>query len=508
MSTDFESRLTSWLETPRGFALALAVLCIAIATTLFWRLDSSPVEHTTERRTMKVVDHMVESGDWLVPMKDDKPRLEKPPLYYWLGTLSTLAVSEHMTPGTLRFPSALMGLAMVLLATYWAYSLGGRRHALLTALLMLGMMHFFTIARRGVAETTLGAFTVAAWIVFDRMHFAGRKRWLPWFAACFAGAWMAKATVSLLLIGLPIAWFLGSERKLRQALSGRLFLWLALALGVGLIWYIAVLTTVPGSFDVFRSELLNSAGAADEDSSARHYDWPHFYLKELPSLTLPTALLLPLLIWRLVSTKFHRDDPRRRFAAMTFVVLFVAWSILPKKQRHYMIPLLPSLAMLLADAVLALWSTRREWFARALRPLAALLLLASVLGAGYVGLWWIEVRHVPIAWGYLGAGALALAAIPLFVAGMRVRPAAFALGAFIALAPTMITTFCWVRPWEDTVRAAVDDKETPPDADHLIALRERAPWVLKLYGVSDDVAEHAALLARRRAKADAKPKDG
>ncbi|MBK6938643.1 MAG: glycosyltransferase family 39 protein [Planctomycetes bacterium] len=506
MSTDFESRLTSWLETPRGFALALAVLCIAIATTLFWRLDSSPVEHTTERRTMKVVDHMVESGDWLVPMKDDKPRLEKPPLYYWLGTLSTLAVSEHMTPGTLRFPSALMGLAMVLLATYWAYSLGGRRHALLTALLMLGMMHFFTIARRGVAETTLGAFTVAAWIVFDRMHFDGRKRWLPWFAACFAGAWMAKATVSLLLIGLPIAWFLGRERKLRPAISARLVAWLALALVVGLIWYVAVLTTVPGSFDVFRSELLNSAGAAEGESSARHYDWPHFYLQELPSLTLPTALLVPLLVWRLVTTKFHRDDPRRRFAAVTFVVLFVAWSILPKKQRHYMIPLLPSLAVLLADAAIALWATRRELFAKIVRPTAALLAIGAWLGAGYIALWLIEVRHVPAIWSYLGVGALALASIPLLVAGLRVRPATFAFGAFLALAPTMIATFCWVRPWEDEVRAAVDDKIAPPDEAHLLALKDRAPWVLKVYGVSDDVAEHAERLEKRRAKS--KLKDG
>ena len=113
---------------------------------------------------------------------------------------------------------------------------------------------------------------------------------------------------------------------------------------------------------------------------------------------------------------------------------------------------------------------------------------------------------MPAIWGYLGVGALALASIPLPVAGLRVRPATFAFGAFLALAPTMIATFCWVRPWEDEVRAAVDDKIAPPDEAHLLALKDRAPWVLKVYGVSDDVAEHAERLEKRRAKS--KLKDG
>lgn len=500
MSPTTESRLGSWLESPRGFATALCALLLVITTTLFWRLGAGPVEHTTERRVMKVVDHMVESGDWLVPMKDGAPRLEKPPLYYWMATLASEVVGDAMTPGTLRFPSALMALVMVVLGTWWAYSIGGRKHALLTALALLAMMHFFTIARRGVAETTLGAFCVTAWLVFDRMHFAARARLLPWFAACFAGAWLAKATVAVLLIGLPIAWFLWRERKLRAAISGRLVAWLLLALGVGLVWYVWVLASVPGAFDVFRSELLNSAGAADEESSARHYDGPHFYLKELPSLTLPAALLLPILVWRLIASKFHRDDPRKRFVACVFVVLFIAWSILPKKQRHYMIPLLPALAVLLADAMLALWSERRELFTRALKPIAAVFAIGAMLGAGYLGLWWLEVRHVPPVLAIGGMGVLAATAIPLLVTGLRGRAVAFACTAFLTLAPMIVTTFAWVRPWEDTVRAAIDDKIAPPDEAHLLRLSEQSPWILKVYGVSDDLEEHAARLAKRRMK--------
>jgi 4-amino-4-deoxy-L-arabinose transferase-like glycosyltransferase len=500
VQTTLDERIASWLETPRGFALALAALLLAIGATLFMRLDAGPVEHTTERRVMKVVDHMVDSGDWLVPMKDGAPRLEKPPLYYWMATLASEAVGDAMTPGTLRFPSALMGLLMVVLGTWWAYSIGGRRLALLTALSMLGMMHFFTIARRGVAETTLGAFCVMAWIVFDRMHFAGRARWLPWFALCFLGAWLAKATVAVLLIGLPITWFLWRRHKLRAAVSGRLALWLLAALGLGLVWYVWVLASVPGAFDVFRSELLNSAGAAGEDSSARHYDGPHFYLQELPSLTLPAALLLPILIWRLIATKVYRDDPRRRFVAVVFLALFIAWSILPKKQRHYMIPLLPAMAMLMADATLALWHERRALFARILRPLAVLLALGVCVSAGYVGLWWLQIRHLPPAIAIVGAGALAVPAVAVLVTGFRARAATFACIVFAVLTPIAVTTFGWIRPWEDSVRAAIDDKQAPPDEAHLLALSERSPWILKIYGVSDDVAEHAERLAKRARK--------
>lgn len=358
----------------------------AIALILFLRPAAGPVEHTTECRRAKVVSHKLETGDWLVPIKDGKPRLENALLYSWLATATTCAVSDQMTPGTLRFPSAVMAPLMVLLGALWARSLGGWPLALGAALALLGMFHLFTLARRGVAETTLAVAALLAWMTFDGMHFRGERKLLPWFAACFALGWLAKATVSLLLIGLPIAFFVWREHKLKQAIRRRLIAWLRVALAVGVAWYVIVLLRVPGAWNTFWSELRISAGVPDEDSSARHYDWPHFYVKEFVLLAVPVVAFAPFMIARLIQTRVYREEPRKRFLPFVFLTLFVAWSILPNKQRHYMVPLLPVFATLMAEATLAYWAQRRALVERLMPAVAVIAALGAIAGGAYVGI--------------------------------------------------------------------------------------------------------------------------
>src|SRR5436190_702090 len=58
---------------------------------------------------------MLQRGDWLVPTNDGVPRLQKPPLVYWLTRLSlqTFGVNEFAA----RLPNALATLAWIF-ATY------------------------------------------------------------------------------------------------------------------------------------------------------------------------------------------------------------------------------------------------------------------------------------------------------------------------------------------------------------------------------------------------------
>ncbi|MGI4812440.1 MAG: ArnT family glycosyltransferase [Janthinobacterium lividum] len=49
-----------------------------------------------ETYTFGIVQHMLESGDFIVPMNAGQPFMEKPPLYYWLATLSTWLFSPWL----------------------------------------------------------------------------------------------------------------------------------------------------------------------------------------------------------------------------------------------------------------------------------------------------------------------------------------------------------------------------------------------------------------------------
>jgi len=67
---------------------------------LFYQVDGQYAEAARE---------MIARGDWLVPTQDGIPRLQKPPLLYWLEMLSlrTFGVNEFAA----RLPVTLQPLA-------------------------------------------------------------------------------------------------------------------------------------------------------------------------------------------------------------------------------------------------------------------------------------------------------------------------------------------------------------------------------------------------------------
>ena len=69
---------------------------------------------------------MVRSGDWLVPTLDGIPRLQKPPLVYWLTAASLRVLGRHEYAARLPTALALAGLVSAALAAA-ALALAWRR---------------------------------------------------------------------------------------------------------------------------------------------------------------------------------------------------------------------------------------------------------------------------------------------------------------------------------------------------------------------------------------------
>ncbi|WP_323121631.1 ArnT family glycosyltransferase [Burkholderia alba] len=74
-------RAASWLGLRTWLAVA-AVLCAYVLPGILghdpWKQD--------ETYTFGIIQHMLESGDWVVPTNAGQPFLEKPPLYDWVAT--------------------------------------------------------------------------------------------------------------------------------------------------------------------------------------------------------------------------------------------------------------------------------------------------------------------------------------------------------------------------------------------------------------------------------------
>ena len=100
------------------------------------------------------VDH-----DWLFPKIGDQLWLEKPPLLHWLEIVSA-RLFGGFSETTVRLPSVLAGLGIVVLMTKLAFGWFGAPVAVFTALIQTTTVHFITYARLAEAEILLAFFIV------------------------------------------------------------------------------------------------------------------------------------------------------------------------------------------------------------------------------------------------------------------------------------------------------------------------------------------------------------
>src|SRR5438552_19011981 len=77
-------------ERPLGVPPRAALPLVAAALWLLFafHLGSLPLTDPDEGRYAEIAREMIEGGDWLVPHLFGMPYLEKPPLLYWLTSLS------------------------------------------------------------------------------------------------------------------------------------------------------------------------------------------------------------------------------------------------------------------------------------------------------------------------------------------------------------------------------------------------------------------------------------
>lgn len=475
--------------------IVLFVLLLLSGAVLFIRIGAEPVTRSSEERCYDVARNMLETGDLLVPIHHGEPRLQKPPLYYWMSVASAHLLGG-LTNGTLRVPSALAALLLLLVIFVWARSIGGWRLAVASVAALAATLQLYRLGRQGTAEVTLALASTIALMLYEVG--VRRRGEAPRASVALATgvAFLAKATVALMTVALPIVIDLAARRKLRAMLRRPVVLWSLLALAIGAAWYVYVLAVVPGAFDHLLADVSRPLGIeAGEGGGAEHYRAPWYYFDKLVGAALPASLLLPVLIWAAIRTRFFRGDAGLRFVALTFVTLFVTLSIIPQKQKHYVIQMLPTFSILIGAAALHWWDEARPSLLRWLKPVGPFLSIAGVGFVGFLG-WFFHLLPRDGAWTL---APLAAVTVLLFLAGwfaLRARAPAFLVAFCLAWFGVAWGYFAEVRPWIEQVNWS-DENDLPlPDEERLLQVASEHPRLIELLGVDKDVERRLEALSK------------
>jgi len=311
----------------------------------FWGIWAIPTLTHNEGRRMIVVQEMLSRQNWLIPTINHEIYIEKPPLFYWLAL--AFALLFHSTAEwVLRLPSALGAFGFTWFLFHRVRKHLGQWVALFSALILITCLHFSHSAR--IAEIPM-ILTVccgsAVLFYFDYLNNHDRKSRL-YLAYLFLGlGFMAKGPVVLIFFLPPILVF-GIFQKDRHALKGLLFVrgWLLFAL-LAFPWYLYTLLSLGREHlgGVIEKDIVHKVAGTSNSEPIYRY---------------PLVLLATFMPWVLIFAYRPKIQIKRLFSethyayfGYVFLVPLLIMSFFSAREANYIVPILPSAAVLLGICV-------------------------------------------------------------------------------------------------------------------------------------------------------------
>jgi 4-amino-4-deoxy-L-arabinose transferase-like glycosyltransferase len=389
-----------------------------------------PAIDRDESRFAQASRQMAESdrlADWVVPRVQERVRLNKPPVIYWLQAMSARAFASRGADGTLndaiwmyRVPSVLAALATVLMVWRWGSMLMHPAAAGLAAAGLAVSPVMVWEAHQARADMVLVAVTTAAlWTLTAVLR--SRDKGSLWRVALLwalvgAGV-LVKGPVTPMVVVLAVIALAAWTRSWGPITRVKLWLGVVVVALVVTPWVVLVMREVGA--DQYLALIKDETIGRSMEAKEGHWGPPGYHLLLSFVMLAPLALTLGLGVWRGVAkgrsaSLLRAGDPRNANAILMAILVpsWIVFELVSTKLPHYTMPLLGVLALLGVRAALSGWARgfiTREWFkfccsAYAIGMAITVLILC---GVSTMALWVGEMKPLAEVAGVVG---LALAA--------------------------------------------------------------------------------------------------
>jgi 4-amino-4-deoxy-L-arabinose transferase-like glycosyltransferase len=393
---------------------ALLLILISLIAFLPGFARIPPVDRD-EPRYAQATKQMLDTGDYVDIRFQDQQSNDKPVGIYWVQAIAVKAAEVLGVPDArntiwvYRIPS-LIGAVGAVLATYWCALafVVRRRAAMLAALMMVGSILLGVEARLAKTDATLLLTVVFAMGALARVYLRSRETHaarpglglLAIFWTAVALGVLIKGLLILMVVGLTVLTVSIFERSVRWLLSLRPLLGIAWAALLVLPWLGAISMRTGNAF-LFDSVGHDTLGKI-LNSQQGHGQPPGFYLL-LFFLTFFPASMLALLVARAVASEARRQ-PAVRFLLAWLVPAWIVFELSVTKLPHYVLPLYPAVAILLAIAIERNMLSRRVWLVYGVVWWFVVPLIFSIVVIAGA----IAIAHEPVfaAWPFLAASIL------------------------------------------------------------------------------------------------------
>jgi 4-amino-4-deoxy-L-arabinose transferase-like glycosyltransferase len=393
---------------------AVAVLLVVALLGFLPGFFSVPPIDRDEARFAQATKQMVESGDYVDIRFQDEVRYKKPVGIYWLQagvvkTASALGFPHALTTIWLyRIPSLVGAIGAVLL-TYWAALAFVSRRAAVLAGLMMASCVLLGIERLIAKTDAMLLMTVVAvmgamaraylWQGRERLSASSAWTTAAVFWTALAAGVLLKGPLIVMVVGLAAVALIVVDRAARWMLSLKPLagvIWLAILV---LPWFLAIMGRAGDAFfaESVGEDLLAKVFAGQESHGAPPgYYFILFWVTFWPGATL-AALATPA-VWR------TRREPAVKFLLAWLVPSWLVFELVATKLPHYVLPLYPAIAILIAGVIDARALSRKPFLVWGTMWWFVVPTVAGV--AGIVVLAVIGRQFGLLVWPLMGAAAV------------------------------------------------------------------------------------------------------
>jgi 4-amino-4-deoxy-L-arabinose transferase-like glycosyltransferase len=455
------------IRIPQWFLLFLAVC------PYFINLGSSSIWDANEAFYVETPREMIERGDYVYPMFNYEPRINKPVLSYWI-----VAAFYHLFGVSVtvqRLPIAIGGLLLMVTSFFLAVAASPPRLARAAgwwaALGLAVSPRLLVFSRRIFIDIYISMFMGLTLLFFALAErFPERRRLFLILMYVSVGLGMlTKGPVAAVLPGLVVVGYLIVHREVARVRELQLPLGVAVVVAIVAPWYVALYRQA--GWSPIASFFLGENVQRFMDGTGVSVDRPFWwYLPVILSDSFPWSLLL-LPAAALWIRERRRDEPandptfRIRTLLWLWILVIVSFfSLSVAKQDLYIFPIVPAV-FALAGFVIARATepaADRPRIAWAVAVISVLLLIAGL--AFYV------LFAAPAA-VYMLAGAAAVAVVGCLGGGLAT---VFAVRQRIAAALLTVACALGAISWLFVLRVIPSFEAYKPAPELADALRQHA----------------------------------
>ena len=374
---------------------AYALLALFALALFLPGMVSTPPTDRDEARFVQASRQMVESGDYVNIRFQEEARNKKPVGIYWLQAAAAKTFGKDSV-WPYRLPSLLGALAAVLLLASLAGPSFGRGAGLLAGLLFGAALIPTAEAHIAKTDAMLLLTVTAAQLALARLYLQSRKnepadwRWALLFWAAQGVGILIKGPVTPLISALTIVTLGIADRKWGHLRALRPLPGLALAALIAAPWFIAI-SLGDSNFlqEAVGQDLLPKLIGGQEAHGAP----PGYYLATVTLTFWPASLvgwLGAIWAWR------SRKTAETRVLLAWLIPAWIMFELIPTKLPHYILPLLPAVALMTAlalrDAPDAIGAMMRHWAGRILLVLWSV--IGMILGFAFIIATWITEQRI------------------------------------------------------------------------------------------------------------------